>query len=415
VQFTNAIALAPDSFLAKYNSTGIFQWGVRLSSTNSFSELISRPRVDSVGNVYVSIVFTAPLVIYGTDGASYTMSPPTSSFQSIMVKYNANGVIQWYVRMYTPAAGGFSGFNSDITIDSADNVIVTIPYMGATTITQADGSTYGTVLNTVASIDIALIKFTSAGFVTWMTRMSAGGGDYPTQLDVDASNNIYLTGYISLTTTFSFYNASAPNGSAVATLAVLSANDSFVVKYNSSGTYQWSYLVGGSGNELTSGLAVDNAGNSYALSTYTAAMPLFPSPSLIIPAPSGTDIVLLKYDTNGSPVWFSRITGSGTEAAGNIVCKKSTGALYLVGQMGTGGITYINPAGTTMATLYPESTNNDGFVASVDTNGNLLWALRTGGINAENITGIDIDQVTNTISFTGTYALTGTWACSVGY
>lgn len=415
VQITNTLAAAPDSFLAKYNANGLFQWGVRLSSTNGFSELISRPKVDSAGNVYIAIVFTNPLIIFGTDGTSYTLTPPNTSFQTIMVKYNANGVIQWYVTMYTSGSGGFSALSSDLTIDSNDNIIVAFPMMSTITVTQSDNSTYPTTINTIASIDIALVKFTSAGFVSWVNRMGASGGDYPTQLDTDSNNNVYLTMYGSFTSTFNFYNASNVNGASVASLAQLSSPDSFVVKYNSSGTYQWAYRFGGTGNELTTGIAVDNAGNTYALSTYTVAAQTFPTPSFSIPAPTGTDIVLLKYDTNGAPVWFSRITGSGTEAAGNIVCNKSTGTVYFVGQMGTGGITYINPAGTTTATLYPETANNDGFVASVDTSGNLLWAIRTGGIYAENITGIDFNQPLDSISFTGTYWLTGAWACSVGY
>jgi len=418
VQITNTVAAAPDSFLAKYNANGVFQWGVRLSSTNGFSELISRPKVDSAGNVYIPIVFTSPLIIFGSDGTSYTLTPSGSVFQTIMVKYNASGIIQWYVTLYASGGAGYSGFTSDVVIDSSDNIIITFPYVGNVTVTQSDNSTYPTLINSVGQADIALVKFTSAGLVSWVNRMgSSGGGDYPTQVDVDSSGNVYLTLFGTLTQTFTFYNASTVNGSSVASIAIVSAPDSVVVKFNSSGTYQWAYRIGVStgGSENPTGIAVDNAGNSYHLATYTTATQTFPTPSFSIPAPTGTDIVLLKYDTNGTPVWFSRITGSGTEAAGNIVCNKATGTVYFVGQMGTGGITYINPAGSIAGALYPETANNDGFVASVDTNGNLLWALRTGGIYAENITGIDYNQTSDSISFTGTYFLTGAWACSVGY
>lgn len=410
VKTINVIATAPDHFMAKYNSIGQTQWIVRFATTLA-TEVISNIKTDSSGNVYVGVYSTGTITFYGSDNAFYTLSPTTS--QIVVIKYNSAGIIQWYVRMTNSVTG--ATFRFALVLDSADNLIVTGLYEGTLTFVNSDGLPFATTLTNAGSSDGFLAKYTSSGVVTWITRYSGTGTEYGTQVDVDSSNNIYIAGLIGAASLL-FYNSSAPNGASAATLTTQSSPDAFVVKYNSSGTYQWSNRLGGTGTETATGIAVDNGGNSYLIATYTAASTTtFPSPSFTLPTPVGTDIVIIKYNTSGVPQWYIRVTGAGTEASGNIACDKTTGNVYFVGQLGVSGATIVDASGSIAQLFIPDSSNNDGFLAAVNTSGSVLWSTRASGVNAENITGVDVDSATSSVVITGTYTLSGAWACATGY
>jgi hypothetical protein len=404
------IAIALDIFIAKYNSIGKTIWAVRIAINTSVKRQ-SNIRLDSNGNVYIALYYSGSIAAFGTDDVNFSVS--STNPENILIKYNSDGVIQWYYRVsHSTSVAGI--YTPAIAIDSSDNVILTGAYFGNATFTNSDNSKFGTTLSALGGLDVFLAKITSQGITSWITRFGGtSGNEIGTQIDVDSIGNVYVSGQ--MTQTISIYNATSPNSGIVATLPLQSGSDVFVLKYDPDGIYQWAYRFGGTGVETATGITVDNAGNSYLIATYTVAATTFPSPSFSIPAPSATDIVVIKYDTSGSPVWFIRVSGAGNEAAGNIACNKITGDIYFVGQMGTSGVSFIDASGNTAKVLTPESANNDGFIASYDIDGTFVWATRIGSTTTENITGIDIDTTTNTLAVTGTYTLNGVWACSVGY
>ena len=94
---------------------------------------------------------------------------------------------------------------------------------------------------------------------------------------VDSSGNAYITGETS--------GGLDSNSNA-------GDKDVFVVKYNSSGIKQWTQQIGTSSADYGNAIAVDSSGNSYITGVTGGS---FDGGT----HEGGTDIFLLKYDTNG--------------------------------------------------------------------------------------------------------------------
>lgn len=105
-----------DAFIAKINAGGSIQWIANPGSSSS--EYLGSINVDSSGNVYAAIEFTASFTVAGT-----TISSAGSNDVAV-VKFNSSGVAQW-VRTF-----GGTGYDAAdmITLDGAGNIWVTGKY-----------------------------------------------------------------------------------------------------------------------------------------------------------------------------------------------------------------------------------------------------------------------------------------------
>ena len=92
-----------DLVLAKYNSSGTFQWDKILGGTNQ--EFGRSVAVDSADNVYV---------------VGETNSDGAGNYDALVAKYNSSGVLQWDKTLGTSSADRATG----VALDSNDNVLV---------------------------------------------------------------------------------------------------------------------------------------------------------------------------------------------------------------------------------------------------------------------------------------------------
>lgn len=125
--------------------------------------------------------------------------------------------------------------------------------------------------------DMTIIKYNSNGTQLWAQSYNSttNGDDGALGVAVDDSLNVYVTGYV--------------------TLAGL---DMYLVKYNSGGVYQWGQSFGGNSNQDDKAYAitVDQLDNIY-IGGYT------------INNSNGADFTLVKYNRNGSRLWFTKYDG----------------------------------------------------------------------------------------------------------
>jgi uncharacterized delta-60 repeat protein len=125
-----------DTFLAKYNSSGVKQWTQQLGT--SASDVGYGVAVDSSDNIYLTGWTQG-----GLDGNT------NAGGQDIfLVKYNSSGVKQWTQQLGSTSHEVGNG----VTVDSSDNIYVT-----GTTYGGLDGNTNS------GNLDIFLVKFNSDG------------------------------------------------------------------------------------------------------------------------------------------------------------------------------------------------------------------------------------------------------------
>jgi hypothetical protein len=154
------------------------------------------------------------------------------------------------------------------------------------------------------------------------------------------------------------------------TLTSLGDNDIMLAKYDLNGTLLWAKSAGGYGGEKALGVSYDAAGNVYICGDYEDTCKFSAGTTLYC---SGVrDIFVAKYDANGNFVWARKAGGSGRDEALAIKCD-ATGNCYVTGMFSDNCMF----GSTNYTTTSPGFL--DGFLAKYDTNGNLVWMKPVGG------------------------------------
>ena len=159
-------------------------------------------------------------------------------------------------------------------------------------------------------------------------------------------------------------------------------------------------FFGGALNDDANSIVADAAGNVYVAGQ--TASPNFPPPPLATlgysVAKEATDVFVTKFDPTGKTVLMSVLLGSmGADNCRNVAVD-SAGNIYLVGQAGGQGFPLMNALQKT------EATNANGFVAKLDSSGNLVFSTYLGGTVSPpglgpNGNTIDISTDVQTIAF----------------
>lgn len=224
-------------------------WLTQTDSGQSLTEVDFDLEIDSQGHIAT---------------VGYVLDPSTG-YDLLVRKYDRTGKLLWS-RTWDGGSGGDEFFGT-ILFDSADNII-----------------TSGTAVNPSGNTDIVTIKYSPSGQLLWAEFYDGplSGDDeaygWPS-VGVDASDHVYASGY-----------SQAADG----------VYEFVALKYDASGSLAWaqrwrgpnqtyphsygySIKVARGGNVYVSGAARNLAGNS--------------------------DYVLLKYDSDGNPLWQQLFDG----------------------------------------------------------------------------------------------------------
>lgn len=221
----------------------------------------------------------------------------------------------------------------------------------------SDGSIYvtGFVSNNFTGKDIILLKYKSSGDLEWFINYFYNGSysdDRGLDMKIDNSDNIFLTGYVT------------DNSGNVLIAAQ---------KYSSGGALIWSTIdLSFSGTNHGKKIETDNSGNAYVTGFVNQG--------------GSSDIVLVKYNTEGNIVFRQTAGGSGEDKAWGIAVDDDS-FIYITGY-----------------TTNSES-NTDCFTAKYNVFGEMLWSRTfNGNGNAEDKAwGIAVDD-DNAVYITGNAA-----------
>jgi Immunoglobulin domain/Beta-propeller repeat len=369
-----------DVFLAKYDASGNLAW-VK-SAGGSLLDYGYALASDAGGNAYLAGSFT------GT--ATFGSSNLTSSGGSdiFVAAYSTAGNVLW-----SRKAGG-TGFDSGygIAADLAGNLYLAGNYassnatFGHLILSPADSS--GIFLAKLATVDsstpptFTLQPSNQIAQAGANVALSSGFVGAPPVGFQWRFNGVDIVGQTNVTLTFSNILAalagdydlvlSNPNGSvtsAVATITVATESD-----------FVWARRGGGASNDTALATAADASGNVYTAGYFSDTAD-FGGTNLV--SNGREDIFVTKRDIAGNLLWAKQFGGSGNDRA--TAMSLAFGGGIVVAGVYEGTVQF---GGTTLT----NAGRTDVFLAVLQSNGSVTWAVRSGGPNMDFAEGVTVDN-----------------------
>jgi putative cell wall-binding protein len=222
-------------------------------------------------------------------------------------------------------------------------------------------ATFGeTTLTRIRDTDVFVAKISAAG--DWVWASQAGGPKYDTAtgISVLGDGSAIITGYFKETATF---------GTTTLT-STATQNDGFVAKIDANGNWMWATAIVGTNSSSGFGVAVLSDGSAIITGDFkdTATFGTTTLTSTGI-----GDVFIAKISPTGAWLWAIHADGSGS-TRGDAISVLSDGSAIISGRF-SGTSTF----GATILTS--TGTQDDGFVAKIDANGNWVWATAIVGTN----------------------------------
>lgn len=338
--FQVSVSSSGDGFVAKFNSSGVLQWGTYVGGTNY--EILNDVVVDGSSNIYA--VGNTSSASMATTGAAQTSLGGSSD--GYILKLSSSGARLWS----TYSGGTGSDYLNIAGIDNASNLIV-----GGTTTSSASMATAGTQQTVLGgSNDGFVLKYSSAGAKTWGTYIGGSAYDEVNSLVIDGANSIWICGRTQST------SGIASTGSHQATSA--GADDGFVVKLNASGIRQFGTYYGGAGSDNCKSIKLDVLGSVYVVGQTTSSSSIATSGSHQSTYLSSNDVFLTKFNGSGVRQWATYYGGTGNDYNPTVETD-SNDVVYISGS--TTSSSNIATKGSFLSTL----SGNNAFLVKFDPSG----------------------------------------------
>lgn len=376
-------------FVAKFDSTGVRQWGTYYGSGGS--ESANSIAVNQYGQVY----FCGNS---NTTNGTYIATANAHQPNLYGSYYWCDAYLVKLTNMGTRLWGTFYGGNDDdwgnsISLDTQGNI-----YMAGTTESTINISTpschqlnFGGTPN-VNGGDGFLVKFNSLGVRQWGTYYGGGGEDYVGSVNVDASGAVYITGFTGSSN--AIITAGTHQTTHAGGVPFYAPWDAFIARFNTSGVRQWGSYYGGSSHDYGYDCQGDGNGNVYLVgvssSTNNLAIATASAHESVLSNTTISAAYVVKFNSTGQRQWGTFCRGAG-HSYGYACAVNEAGDIFIGGQTTSG-------TGTAIAT--PDSHQpsyaggNDAFLVRFDANGLRQEGTYYGGNNQQTISSI----VTNSLN-----------------
>ncbi|HNX37458.1 MAG TPA: SBBP repeat-containing protein [Candidatus Cloacimonadota bacterium] len=345
-----------DLFAAKLDPAGNWLWAT--GAGGEFNDVGSAIDLDTSGNIYLTGMIEGSAVF----GA---LTLHSSGLNDVFAaKLDPAGNWLWAVR----AGGTWYDNGNDLALDDFGNAYLTGQF--------EDSATFGAITLTSASSgesDIFAAKLDPEGNWFWAIRAGGTDSDSGRGIAIDESGNAWLTGH---------FMGSAAFGAL--TLNSSGYEDVFAAKLDSNGNWLWAVRAGGVYWDYGNGIALDDSGNAYLTGQF-AGSASFGANTL---SSNGQDeIFAAKLGPDGNWLWAAGAGGMYYDI-GRDIAIDGEGNSYLTG--------YFYSSAAFGALTLNASGSREIFAASLDPDGNWLWAVQAGGVNYDSGVGIAVDGAGNT-------------------
>jgi Bacterial Ig domain/Fibronectin type III domain len=290
-----------DFFIAKYSSTGAYQWARCLGSISSGGGVAYSVETDNNGNILVTGYFNGSVNF----GGGFLTS--TGGVDIFIAKYSPTGAYLWAKRM----GSSVDDMGLNIAVDNSGEVLVAGTFQGS--VDFGGGS-----LISAGKKDIFVAKYSPNGAHLWSKSFGSATDDYAYGVAVDDYDDVVLTG----TFTGTIDSGGGP-------MSPSGGGDIFLVKYSSSGQHIWSNHYGATSPmaSIASAVGTDIDGNIVLTGTVSGNIN-FGSGYLL--SNGSYDIFLAKFSPNGVNLWSKRFGGS-YDDTGKAVTVDMNGDIFMGG------------------------------------------------------------------------------------
>ncbi len=348
-----------DIFIAKYSDSASLQW-VR-SAGGKGEDVANAIDIDASGNLFIAGYFNGTVSFEDT-----TLSSSGADF--FLAKYDASGTFKWVKK----AGGAGNDYAYSLSIDASGNIYVTGDF--------SDTAYFDNhALSSNGSKDVFLVKYDSAGVVQWARKAGGAKADAGNNVYADNAGNIYLTGDFSDSASFES-----------AKLMSYGESDIFLAKYSASGNLIWVKKAGGKNNDSGNGIRMDALGSVYVTGNFRN-ISYFGDTT--ISAVGGSDVFLAKYSADGVLLWIEQAGGKENEES-NGICIDENANIYITGN-------FKNTMRFKRMDIYSDE-GTDVFIAKYNSQGDIEWTKRAGGLSNDLSQSIDVDRTGN-IYITGVF------------
>ena len=309
------------------------------------------------------------------DGLSTTLDEPIA----ITVKTGIGWVRTW------PAYAGW-----DVDTDGEGNVYVAGYWTGASV--DFDPGPDEDIHSEPGDFTAFLVKYGKTGIYQW--GKSWGSVGYYAQvgadrITVDSYGNVFVGGAFNYQVDFD----PGPGEDIHNSNGFL---DAYISKFNADGDYQWVRILSGDNHDSVHCLFPDSDGSIYVCGNFWGQIDLDPGPGEDIRVSNGgTDVYLLKLDSDGSVEW-ARSWGSDVEDPSNPsdsinrISADDSGHVFATGFYAGSCDFDPGPGEDIHATNDDHNNYGDAFLSAFDSDGNFMWARTWGGIKGDSSTGIAV-------------------------
>ena len=351
-----------DIYIAKYNTYGELLWVQQAGGSTGF-DWGNAITLDSENNIFITGYFDTEAT-FGNGASAVTLTASGNNRDIFICKYNNSAELLWAYN----AGGDENDSGSGLTVDASNNIYLVGNFKGSATFNSAGSITTISALGGSEEQDGFIAKYSNSGNLLWVEDYGlANASDGLSSIQLDELENIYVVGY-RYTGSLSYY-------------------DPHIAKFDNEGTLMWWNTPTGVSNDGVSGIAIDQNGNSYIIGFFTIDIVFGDITLLAGNELDLTNTYITKYSADGQVIWAKVLPGTGgpTPHGGNLgdegksIIIDNSGYLYISGYM-CGTTIFGNDCHTTELT---STDYKDIYVAKLNGNADLQWALVTGGANSQ--------------------------------
>src|SRR5690554_1205426 len=353
-----------DIWITKFDENQNFQWNTNIGG-GGIDDGTSID-VDAAGNVYVTGHFRQGSTChfgYGAVNSGITLNPPSSAGYEIgfVAKINTNGVWQW-VKTFE----GNTCIPASISVDPNGNIYTTGYFTGTVDFDPGTGTTYNLTRTGTSGNDVFVSKLDNNGNFVWAKNFGASGNNGVTGRSiVTTATHVYIKGYYEGAVNFRLSGDGVDK--TVSGAPTSGFGDYFIAKINSAGTStNWAYKISRGG---TTGYQL--AGNTLAISSDGTKLYATGDRS------GGIFVTKINNGFSASEDWIETF---GSTSKGQAIAVDGDDNVFFTGNF-SGTVDFDPSAATNSLTAIGTS---DAFVASLDTDGNYLFAKQFGGTSSSN-------------------------------
>lgn len=213
--------------------------------------------------------------------------------------------------------------------------------------------------------DIFVSKFDQGGNHIWTNTFgSANVWEQGASIAIDSDTNVYFTGIFASTVDFD-------PGPGVTNLVSPSFETTFICKLDQDGGLIWVKQISGTSVNECNHLRLDDSGNIYCSGTFQNTADFNPgSGTFNLTSIASSDLFLLKLDSDGNFLWVDQFGGPNSQSDRQLFVSGS-GEITLSGCFSNS--IDIDP-GTGVTSYTQMGASVDGFIAVLDSDGNLSWS-----------------------------------------